>query len=254
MSTSTNASDDEILRQYLLGSLGDEAGEGVEKRLFSDDPIFWERLCLAEEELIDQYARGQLDDAESERFERHFLCTDERRGKLEFARALVAHVERRRTSGMGVWDWLRSPIATPAWAMAAAAILLVALPASVWQLAPGRAPRGDVSAWLSSGLVRSEGVGVARVAVGGCELVRLHLDPGDAEYGSYRATLHEVSGEEIWSQNRLSAAAVDGRAAVTLTLPCPLLPPGDYYVRLSDVSAGREPVLLGRYDVRVLSR
>jgi hypothetical protein len=96
---------------------------------------------------------------------------------------------------------------------------------------------------------------VARVAVApNCNLIRFHLDPGGAASGSYRATLHEVTGEEIWSQSRITAGPVDGRAAVTLTLPCPLLPPGDYYVRLSDVSPGQDPVLLGRYDVRVLSR
>jgi hypothetical protein len=251
MSTSTG--DDEILRRYLLGSLAAESRERVERRLFSDDRIFWEHLCLVEEELIDEYASGRLDGEESDSFERHFLCTDERRGKLEFARALKAHVERRQTTGQRVWDWLRGPITAPAWAMAAAALFLVALPAAVWQLTPARAPQSDVSAWLSSGLVRGEGGDVARVAAArGCELVRLHLDPGGAEYGSYQATLHEVTGEEIWSQNRIAAGPVDGRMAVTLTLPCQLLPPGDYYVRLRGVTPGQDPVLLGRYDLRAL--
>ena len=250
METNTN---DDVLRGYLLGSLAPESREGVEKRLFSDDRIFWEHLCLVEEELIDEYARGELDGEESERFERDFLCTDERRAKLDFARALQAHVERRQTSRQRAWDWLRGPVATPAWAVAMAATLFLALPSLAWRLAAARGPQGDVSAWLSPGLVRAVGGEVMRVPIStGCQLVRLQLDPGPAEHDRYRATLHEVTGEEVWSQSRLGASLTEGRVAVTLTLPCELLPAGDYYVMLRGVSPGTDPVRLGRYDFRVL--
>ena len=56
----TDRSDDDILRGYLLGRLAPESRESVEKRLFSDDRVFWERLGLREDELVDQYARGEL--------------------------------------------------------------------------------------------------------------------------------------------------------------------------------------------------
>ena len=75
---STDRSDDDVLRRYLLGRLAPDSRESVEKRLFSDDRIFWERLCLLEDELVDQYARGELDGEETASFERDFLCTDER--------------------------------------------------------------------------------------------------------------------------------------------------------------------------------
>jgi hypothetical protein len=248
-----STSDDDVLRRYLLGSLAPDSREDVEKRLFSDDPIFWEHLCLVEGELIDDYARGALGSEEGESFERHFLCTDERRGKLELARALKAHVERRQASRLRIWDWLRGPVPAPAWAVAMAATLLLALPGVVWQLAASRGPGSEVSAWLSPGLVRDAGGDLARVRIPpGCQLVRLQLDPGLPEYASYRATLHEVSGDEIWSQTRLAAGRIEGSVVVPLTLPCELLPAGDYYVRLRGVSPGEEPVILGRYDFRVL--
>ena len=44
---------DGVLKRYLLGTADSEVREDVEKRLFSDDRIFWEQLCLAEDELID---------------------------------------------------------------------------------------------------------------------------------------------------------------------------------------------------------
>jgi len=250
-----DGSGDDVLRSYLLGRLAPESRESVEKRLFSDDRIFWEHLCLLEDELVDQYARGELDGGETASFERDFLCTDERRAKLELARALKAHVEERKESRRRAWDWLRVPVPSPAWALAVAATLLLAVPAVVWRVAAARGPQGEVSAWLSPGLVRDVEGELTRVTLPpGCQLVRLQLDPGLAEHASYRATLHEVAGDELWAQDKLRAAPVDGKAAVTLTLPCDLLPPEDYYVRLEGVSPGAAPVPLDRYDFRVLRR
>jgi hypothetical protein len=249
----TKTSDEDVLRGYLLGRLAPETREAVETRLFSDDRAFWEHLCLVEEELIDEYARGGLDGEESARFERDFLRTDERRAKLELARALQAYAAERQVSRPRVWDWLRGPLASPAWALATAAMLLLALPTVIWRLAAPRAPQGEASAWISSGLVRAVGGELTRVTIPpGCQLVRLRLDPGLADHPRYRATLHDVAGAELWSQDGLRAEIVGGREAVTLTLPCELLPAEDYYVRLSGVSPGAETVPLERYDFRVL--
>lgn len=249
----TDSGEDDILRAYLLGRAAPETRERVEQRLFGDDRVFWEHLCLVEDELVDQYARGELDGEETASFERDFLCTDERRAKLELARALKAYVEQRQESRRRAWDWLRNPLPSPAWVLAVAATLLLALPAIVWQVSGRRGPHGEVSAWLSSGLVRDVEGELTRVTLpDGCKRVRLRLDPGAPGHASYRATLHTVSGNELWAQDDLAAAPVDGRSAVTLTLPCELLPPEDYYVRLEGVSPGAEPEPLGRYDFRVL--
>ena len=106
---------------------------------------------------------------------------------------------------------------------------------------------------MKPGLVRDIEGELTRVTLPPeCQLVRLRLDPGLSEHPSYRATLHEVAGDELWAQDKLRAVPVDGRTAVTLTLPCDLLPPEDYYVRLAGVSPGAEPEPLGRYDFRVL--
>lgn len=251
-----HAHQDDVLRRYLLGSLAPEAREGVEKQLFSEDRIFWEHLRQTEEALIDDYVWDELQGEEKEQFERHFLLSSDRRGKLEFARALRVYARARELDKLRAWQWLRNPVPVPAWAVAAAAaLLLLVLPSAGWQFGTARSSRSDVSAWLSSssGRVRSVGGDVARVLTPQrCQLVRLQLDPGSNEYDSYRATLHQVTGDEIWSQSKLAAAATDRRVGVTLTLPCELLPEGDYYVRLHGVSPGADPVLLDRYDFRVL--
>ena len=61
-----------------------------------------------------------------------------------------------------------------------------------------------------------------------------------------------MAGADLWTQDGLHAATVDGRSAVTITLPCEVVPPEDYYVRLEGVSPGAPPAPLGRYDFRVL--
>ena len=90
-----NATDRDALRRYLLGASDALAREELERRLFSDDEIFWERLSIAEDELIDDYATGALDADDRALFDSHFLSTGERRARLEFARAIHAYARRR---------------------------------------------------------------------------------------------------------------------------------------------------------------
>ena len=245
--------DETAIRRYLLGRLGSQPQDDVERRLFSEDEVFWERLCLVEEELIDDYVRGRLDDEERADFERHFLSTDERRQKLEFARALRAHVASRQAHREGLWHWLRRPIVAPGWAVATAATLLLLLPGLAWQFASGPRAARDVTASLSAGLVRDVGGELTRVRIPpGCEVVRLEIDPGPSTYAGYRATISEVTGDELWAQGKLSAQAGASGPVVVLTLPCVLLTDADYFVRLYGVAPGTAPVPLHRYDFRVI--
>ena len=248
-----NPTVDGVLRRYLLGTIDPEVREDVERRLFSDDRIFWEQLCLAEDELIDDYVSNELDDEETQSFEKCFLSTEERREKLSFARALKAHAENVRAESPRARPWFGAAFLMPAWGAAAAAILLLVLPVVTCQLASPAGSPDDVNAWLSSGLVRSVGGELARVQIPPeSKLVRLRLETDGTQHPSYRATLHLTSGEEIWTQSSLKPTAIDGRQAIELTLPSELLPAGDYYVRLRGVSPSQEPVLLDRYDFRVL--
>jgi anti-sigma factor RsiW len=235
---SATTSEDVVLRRYLLGNVAPDVRERIEGRLFSDDKAFWEHLCLVEDELIESYVAGELETDEARLFERSFLCTDERRSKLEFVRALKAYVATQQAVRPTLWQRLQFMVSVPAWAVAAAAVALVVLPIAggFFGRTADRADMGatDVSAFVSAGIVRSAGGELPRVQLSpGCKLLRLRVEP-DVEHPRYAATLFEVSGAELWSQNGLAAAEVDGRTAVTLTLPCEILPVGDYYVTLSD--------------------
>jgi hypothetical protein len=255
MNTTTHANADQVLRRYLLGQLDPGTLEEVEGRLFSDDRVFWERLCLAEDELADDYAWGKLEGEDRIAFERHFLVSDERRAKVEFARALRGCLEGRQARTNPIWQWLRVPVTAPGWAVAVAAVLLLAVvPGVAWRIASLRAPQDVVGAWLTPGQVRDIGQQMPRVDIGaGCQMVRLPLEIGAGRFASYSATLFETTDREteVWPARQLSSETVDGKLAVVLTLPCDLLRDADYAVRLQGVSPGRDPETLGRYSFRV---
>jgi hypothetical protein len=106
---------------------------------------------------------------------------------------------------------------------------------------------------IAPGLLRDAGGEIARVVpTPGCQVVHLDLTTGAEPFPAYAATVYDVNGAALWSQHRLSGAAHAGSVVVRLTLPCELLPEGDYWVRLSGVAPGQEPAPLDRYDFRVL--
>jgi hypothetical protein len=242
---------DTVLRGYLLGSLAPEQRAIVDARIFSDDGPLWERLCLIEDELIDDYVNAALEREDQAKFDEHFLCTLERREKLAFARSLTAYA-RRQPERLTLWQWLQGAVATPRWAVAAVAVALaIGLVPTVSRFAAVDRPAA-VSASLTPGLVRGGGELPRVVIAPGAQLVRLHLTTGAEQYTRYRATVHEVSGDEIWSQARLVSVTGGNGATVAIALPRELLPLGDYYVQLFGLPAHGEHVPLGRYDFRVL--
>lgn len=124
--------DENIMRRYLLGALSETEQTEVEDAVFSDADI---RAILetAENDLIDEYVRGELVDAERERFEKMFLNSDERLRKIEFASAFnrLPAVETKvleKTSADEKKGFLSSPLSffqTPQ--IALAAVLLVVI-------------------------------------------------------------------------------------------------------------------------------
>src|SRR5215475_9236647 len=86
MTETTNQRD--LLIRYLLGVVSGEERTAVEEQYFADDPGL-DVLLRAEDELIDDYVRDVLSAADRELFERHFLCTEARRQRLETVKSFV---------------------------------------------------------------------------------------------------------------------------------------------------------------------
>jgi anti-sigma factor RsiW len=93
----TEAINEELIVRYLLGDLPEEEQVLIEDRAFSDRECA-RAIVAVENDLIDEYARGELSDADRRRFERRFLVSAERRRKVEFARALATLVPEATTA------------------------------------------------------------------------------------------------------------------------------------------------------------
>ena len=261
------SADQTVLRRYLLGAATPQSQEDLEARLFSDDAVFFERLSIAEDELVSDYVQSTLTDAERQDFEKYFLRTDERRAKLEFAKALHAYAERpggferadaaRRsaTARESRWAWLRRPMLSPVWAVAAAALLVLVVQVPRFASGSRDAVGGHsvVEVSLTAGRTRAAGGELTRVRLNtDSQIVRLRLDPESTRFASYRASLFQVDDDALLSETRLTPASQSGTSDITLTLPAESLPEGDYYVRLEGIAPATNPVPLQRYDFRVL--
>jgi CHAT domain-containing protein/predicted Zn-dependent protease len=83
------------LRKYILGDISDHERAAIEERLLADETYF-EEVTMAEENLIQDYADGNLDAPERERFESRFLSSKGNRERVKFARALRKHVNESK--------------------------------------------------------------------------------------------------------------------------------------------------------------
>lgn len=77
----------ETIRRFLLGDLNDEAREQVEKRIFTDGE-YRQEVLIVEDELLEEYALGELSEPERELFQVHYLSTPRQMQKLRVSRAL----------------------------------------------------------------------------------------------------------------------------------------------------------------------
>jgi hypothetical protein len=78
--------------QYPLGDLSDEEQRQLDEQLFVNDDYF-ERLVVTEDELIDDYLRGQLPERERQLFERTFLSSPHLRQRVNLARSLLNYID-----------------------------------------------------------------------------------------------------------------------------------------------------------------
>jgi hypothetical protein len=145
--------DDQQLVRYLLGLLADEDAERVDELTIAHDDIAW-RVRIVENDLVDAYVRGALGGETLKQFESFYvssLSSPRRREKVRFAESFLRAVDaaakpananaetgqdaargpagrKARSASQGSrWYARIVPRATPAWSLAAAAALLLAI-------------------------------------------------------------------------------------------------------------------------------
>jgi hypothetical protein len=251
------------LRRYALGGLPEGARSELEQQLVTDPDVF-ETLGVVEDDLIEEYLDGTSTELDRGAFERHFLTSPVRVARLRFARALRTHAAR----GMAAEPARPQPATAvrvarwqPAW-LGLAAALAASLAGNVWLANRSAQPRpteasapgsGTTSPTftLATGLLRSGG-SLTRVNVpNDSAVVRLRLEVPTADsYPTYRATMLDEDGKEIWTAANLRVHE-GGSPAVVVPVPAEILPRGDYQVRLSGQKLEGEPEVVGTYTFRV---
>ncbi|MGH9902800.1 MAG: hypothetical protein ACRD68_13410, partial [Pyrinomonadaceae bacterium] len=84
---------DQVLTQYILGSLSGEEAERLDELSFTDDELAG-RLRVLENDLVDAYARGELSGRTKEMFDSRCLSSPEWRDKVRFAEVFVVAADR----------------------------------------------------------------------------------------------------------------------------------------------------------------
>ena len=135
--------------RYFLRDIGDTERDALEERLFSDAELS-EFFDAAENDLVDEYVRGEMDPAMRRKFESAYLISDRRKMKVAAARILSSRIEepvRRSVESEQIpslWENLTGIYRIPrlAWAGGLAALLLLGLFAG-WLLlsSENRTPR-----------------------------------------------------------------------------------------------------------------
>lgn len=128
-----------LIAQYLLGELPEGEQVEIEDRAF-EDKEYLASITAVENDLIDEYVRNELSEADRRRFESRFLASAERRKRIAFAKALAgvgaeaASVEtvRRPVVAPSTVSWrdsieafIRGLIPVPRFALVAAIVVLL---------------------------------------------------------------------------------------------------------------------------------
>lgn len=149
---------DETLSLYLLSRLSDEDRSQLDERLLTDDSLA-DRVQLAESQLIDEYASGDLGPTTQKLFVEKFLTTEARRKAVRLSVALQNYanpeVQTPAITENAAPGWLESfkrlfsfkPNA--AWAAAGSFAVLILLLGGAWWLTSRRPSREPVIATSS---------------------------------------------------------------------------------------------------------
>jgi hypothetical protein len=237
---------DERIIVYLLGDMPEEELERFEDECFAEAE--WPaQIELVEENLIDDYLRGELTAKQRQLFEQNYLTTESRQERVTIAAALLRHIDERNAAlqttvpePAPTWaDRFRAfwRSQTPAFRAAGAAALITVVAIAGWYLINQvTAPRSFASVTLINSIDnRAEGTRVGRVALTpdvGALKVSLTLPQVSPPAKGYKVELESERGETV----PVEVTGHDGQS-VFAVIPAAKLSRGRYALRLSAIQA-----------------
>jgi hypothetical protein len=273
-----DATDDELLRSYLLGELPEEEAERLEQRLLAEDDLF-ELSEAVEADLLAACDRGELTGEERERVLRRLAASPSGRERLALARALNTLAGRTRQ----VLPFRQRAAQRPAFRWAAlAAGVLVAAGLSWFVLKPSKggesapwiaherpAPAGPVQALATAtipsttpepvksvfqlalvSLRGSEATETLKVRAG--TLVELQISvEGMEDLKSFHLSVRNRKAETVWNGD-VEPRTRQGARVLVIDLPADRLPAGRYEIQAQGLNPGRAPEDLSPLDIEVV--
>jgi hypothetical protein len=268
-----NATQRQSIREYLLGRLPPAEQPQFEDRLLTDDE-FYEELVIIEDELVDDYLRGDLTAADRASFDSFYLLAPEHQEKLNFARAFSRYLTAQSQAGHepaahsaelgeAPADQARElrtrspkpwfgflPMRSPALGYAMIGVLVVMVLGVSWlvwrKVSTPRDPGRILAVALTpKGFSRSEGSPDRIVVPADKDTLRLQLLLPDNRYESYAAIV--VADETITTARDLRPESGAGQPVVILDVETALVPTGDYRVMLRGVTANGDEESVATY-------
>lgn len=129
-----NLTNESKFRQFLLGEMPEEERVEFEQNFILDAEMF-ENLHVAEDELIENYVRGNLSENDQQKFETKFLTNEKRRERVAFTRAMLKNfanqsaLKKQEAEGerVSIWANLISFFKQPQFAFSSALAILLLL-------------------------------------------------------------------------------------------------------------------------------
>jgi hypothetical protein len=224
----------------------------------------YEELSILEDELIDQYVRGQMSASERTRFEHYFRSTQNQQ-KVRFARAFTRYVDAgdqevmlgtplvdhtslpppedgSRRSPLKQRSFPYWPFQKPAYTYAFVAVLLVMVAGLAWITIQSLRPAGQervFEATLVPGDVLREGGEIQTISIAqGSDTVRLKLILSDNSSQDYQINVLASDGSSVLLRDRLISKEEAGRKSLSVDIPTKTLKPDTYRIKLSGRSSG----------------
>jgi hypothetical protein len=246
--------DSSRLARFLLGQLSEEENRAIADEIVANER-FAEAVEDAERDLIDAYARGDLNETDCVALEQQVLTSDEQFEKLRFARALagrkheipdVPHALLIPDRAPSRWHWLVMPGLA---AVALAAILVSGvlfqrerrLNAEVAELRRTLAERGRIEsgangasaivAFLLSPNQRSAGVAKLRIPLDAA-LVRLNFEVPSPER-AWRVTVATAGGDVMFTERSLASQGAGELNHVAVLVSAASFPEGTFEATLT---------------------
>jgi hypothetical protein len=267
MSPQKHTYDDELMIAYLLGATSASEAERLDELSIADDE-FAARLAAVENDLVDDYVRGELPADRRERFRSVYLASPVRRQKIAAAESLVSIADRRGAAA-----------GFPRWALAAAACLLLTAGGLLILRVPGPpppaaspsrpqaaqlppvqppsappAPRSPITVAL---VLPPQLRGVASIPTlnlpPAADRAQFHLEMESDEFSAYRVALRNPATSRVmWQSEALRSEKGGQTNTVSVSVPTDLFQTQNYTFELTGVTGGGGGEFVGSYSFRVV--